>query len=196
MSEEDLTAKSVDAPSAAGADEGVAVVPVRRRRAHQDDDGQSSRKRLLIILPLVMATAAIAFLVLSGMKDQATYSKHVDQLVSQKSRFLGRDVMADGTLVPGTLEKRDKPCEYKFTITNGGVQMPVRFPQCVVPDTFRDVPGMDVAVTVEGQIQADDSFVATKVLAKCPSKYEMKAKAQAGEKMPHAAMEPSTKPGY
>ena len=69
-------------------------------------------------------------------------------------------------------------------------QVPVRFPQCIVPDTFRDMPGQEVPVTVEGELLADNSFLATKVLAKCPSKYEMKDRAQKGEKMPHAAMEP------
>jgi cytochrome c-type biogenesis protein CcmE len=59
----------------------------------------------------------------------------------------------------------------------------------VVPDTFRDVPGMDVGVTVEGALQADNSFEATSVLAKCPSKYEMKDRANKGEQMPHAALE-------
>ena len=66
--------------------------------------------------------------------------------------------------------------------------MPVRFAQCVVPDTFRDVPGMDVGVTVEGTLLADNSFEATTVLAKCPSKYEMKERQGRGEQMPHAAL--------
>ena len=181
-----------DKSSATVADDGVEV-PVRRRRGRDEPapaDGQTRRRGLLIVLPLVMAAAAVSFLVLEGMKDQAFYSKGVDQLLAEKSKFLKRQVMADGNLVHGTLEKRDSPCEYRFTITKGGVAMPVRFPQCVVPDTFRDVPGMDVGVTVEGEIQGDNSFLATKVLAKCPSKYEMKEKAQNGEKMPHAATEP------
>ena len=95
--------------------------------------------------------------------------------------------------------KRDSPCEYRFTISKNGVDVPVRYAQCIVPDTFRDVAGMDVGVTVEGELLADNSFEATSVLAKCPSKYEMKEKAQKGEKMPHAAtepMEPSAKARY
>jgi len=63
--------------------------------------------------------------------------------------------------------------------------VPVRFAQCVVPDTFRDIAGMDVGVTVEGTLAADDSFEASSVLAKCPSKYEMKEKQKSGEMMPH-----------
>src|SRR5208282_2444325 len=106
-------------------------------------------------------------------------------------KFLGRPVRAEGNLVHGTLVKRDSPCEYRFTIAKNGAEMPVRFAQCIVPDTFRDMPGMDVGVTVEGELQADSSFEATKVLAKCPSKYEMKDRGAKGEAMPHAAVGPS-----
>jgi cytochrome c-type biogenesis protein CcmE len=84
--------------------------------------------------------------------------------------------------------KRDSPCEYRFTVEKKGVQMPVRYAQCVVPDTFRDVPNVEVGVTVEGKLQPDGSFEASSVLAKCPSKYDMKDKAARGEKMPHEAL--------
>ena len=47
---------------------------------------------------------------------------------------------------------------------------------------------MDLGVTVEGELQADESIEASQVLAKCPSKYEMKEKAASGEKAPHAAL--------
>jgi cytochrome c-type biogenesis protein CcmE len=134
---------------------------------------------------LAMVAAGIAALVLTGMQDNAIYSKPVDQLLAQKAKFAGRPVRAEGTLVHGSLVKREQPCEYRFSITSGGVELPVRFAQCVVPDTFRDVPDLDVGVTVEGELQTDDSFEATNVLAKCPSKYEMKQRKDHGEQMPH-----------
>jgi cytochrome c-type biogenesis protein CcmE len=167
------------------------ALEVPRRRRGPEPDGQGKRGLLLTIL-LVMVGAGVASFVLMGMKDQAIYSKSVDELVANKSRFAGRQVMAEGNLVHGSLTKRDQPCEYRFTIEAKGTEVPVRFPQCVVPDTFRDVPGMDVGVTVEGELLSDNTFLASKVLAKCPSKYEMKDRASKGEKMPHAAVEPST----
>jgi cytochrome c-type biogenesis protein CcmE len=145
-------------------DEGQEV-PVRRRR-REEEAAQAGRRGLLILIPLVMIGAGIVFFVLEGMKDQAIYSKPVDELVANKARFAGRQVMAEGNLVHGTITKRESPCEYRFTIEKHGTQVPVRFPQCVVPDTFRDVPDMDVGVTVEGELLADNSFLATKVLAK------------------------------
>ncbi len=187
MSEND---KSEPATGATPPDGDGLEVPVRRRRRDEDEQ-QSSRRGLLVVIPLVMVGAAVVFFVLEGMKDQAIYSKPVDELVRNKARFAGRQVMAEGNLVHGTILKRDQPCEYRFTIESKGTEMPVRFPQCVVPDTFRDVPGMDLGVTVEGELLADNSFLATKVYSKCPSKYEMKDKAAKGEKMPHVTVEPS-----
>jgi cytochrome c-type biogenesis protein CcmE len=137
---------------------------------------------------LAMVAAAIAALVLTGMQDNAIYSKPVDQLLAQKAKFAGRPVRAEGNLIHGSLMKREQPCEYRFSIAKNGVELPVRFAQCVVPDTFRDVPDLDVGVTVEGELQSDDTFEATSVLAKCPSKYEMKQRKDHGEQMPHGPL--------
>jgi cytochrome c-type biogenesis protein CcmE len=141
---------------------------------------------------LAMGAGAIAALVLTGMQDKAIYSKPVDELLSQRAKFVGRPVRAEGNLVHGSLTKRDQPCEYRFTIAKNAAEMPVRFAQCVVPDTFRDVPDIDVGVTVEGELATDGSFEATSVLAKCPSKYEMQQRKDHGEGMPHGplALEP------
>jgi cytochrome c-type biogenesis protein CcmE len=184
-------AEAEEAQGKAGAIDGEGEAPglvVPSRRSRRQGEAASGKRGLLIVIPLVTAAAAIAGLVLTGMKDNAIYSKPVDELIANRSKFAGRPVRADGTLVHGTLVKREQPCEYRFTIEKNGVRVPVRYAQCVVPDTFRDVPGMDVAVTVEGQLQPDDSFEATTVLAKCPSKYEMRDRAEKGEAMPHAAM--------
>ncbi len=179
-------------------EDGVAI-PRRRRERDADDDGdaQSTRRRMLLVVPLVAAAAGIVAVVLTGMKDNAIYSKPVDQLVAQKTRFQGRAVRAEGNLVHGSLVKRDTPCEYRFTISKNGTDVPVRYAQCVVPDTFRDVPGMDVGVTVEGQLLADNSFEATSVLAKCPEQVrDERARRGEGEQMPHASLDSNGAPSY
>jgi cytochrome c-type biogenesis protein CcmE len=176
-----------DAPSSSEPSETDARLPRRRRSS----DEEPERKRWVgaaIAVGIAMAAATIATLVLTGMQDRAIYSKPVDELLANRAKFLGRPVRADGNLVHGSLAKRDQPCEYRFTIEKNGSTLPVRFAQCVVPDTFRDVPEMDVAVTVEGELQRDDSFEATNVLAKCPSKYEMQQKKDRGEQMPHGPL--------
>jgi len=171
-------------PEATPSEPAALEVPARRRSDGADDD--DSRKRLLLLVPLVMAAAAIVAVVLVGMQDKGMYSKPVDTLVAEKAKFVNKPVRAEGSLVHGSLVKRDSPCEYRFTIEKNGSEIPVTYSGCVVPDTFRDVPGVDVGVTVEGQLRPSGQFEATQVLAKCPSKYEMKEKAANGEKMPHA----------
>ena len=185
----DVKTETADEP--APTSERAVEVPVRPRAARaEEEEDEGGRKRLMLVIPLLMAAAAIVALVLVGMQDKGIYSKPVDELVAQKAKFVGKSVRAEGNLVHGSLVKRDDPCEYRFRMEKNGVEMPVRFAKCIVPDTFRDVAGMDVAVTVEGELRSDDSLEASQVLAKCPSKYEMKQKAANGEKAPHASLTP------
>jgi cytochrome c-type biogenesis protein CcmE len=139
--------------------------------------------RLLVVL-LVMGCGIVA-LVMTSFNDAAVYSKNVDQVLAEGRALGGRQLRVEGNLVHGSLTRRDQPCEYRFTIKGKEVELPVRYAKCIVPDTFRDVPGMDVGVTVEGKLASAGHFEATTVLAKCPSKYEMKKKQALGEEMPH-----------
>ena len=72
------------------------------------------------------------------------------------------------------------------------VVMTVLYPQCVVPDTFRDVPGVKVEVTAEGKLLPDGSFRAHQIMAKCPSKYDMRGKPGQVQAMPRTL---ATQPG-
>ncbi|MFO0734386.1 MAG: cytochrome c maturation protein CcmE [Labilithrix sp.] len=180
-----------EAEESAPTSERAVEVPVRRRRGEDEEEEGAARKRLLLVIPLVTAAAAIVGLVLLGMQDKGIYSKPVDELVASKGKYQGKAVRAEGNLVHGSLVKKESPCEYRFRIEKNGTDMPVRYVGCVVPDTFQDVPGIELGVTVEGSLRADGNFEATQVLAKCPSKYDMKEKAKQGEKAPHIAVTPS-----
>jgi cytochrome c-type biogenesis protein CcmE len=125
----------------------------------------------LLATLLVMAGALVALFVV-GFKEAAIYATPVDQLLASRAQLTGKKVRVEGELVPGTLEKRDQPCEYRFRVHGPKSEMLVRYPQCVVPDTFRDVPGGGVQVTVEGALGTSGDFEATLVMAKCTSKYD------------------------
>jgi cytochrome c-type biogenesis protein CcmE len=138
----------------------------------------------LLIVLLVMAGGIVA-LVMNSFNNAAVYAKEVDQVKAEAAQLGGRRLRVTGNLVHGSLQRRDQPCEYRFTIKGKDAELPVRFPKCVVPDTFKDVPDMDVGVTVEGKLASNGAFDATEIAAKCPSKYEMKERRDHGEKMPH-----------
>ncbi len=133
---------------------------------------ETGKRNIILLGVLVLIAAAVGALVMFSFKDAAVYAKSVDQLMAAKDKLVGRRVRVEGLLVHGSLLKRDNPCEYRFKMQKNGATLEVRYPQCVVPDTFRDRPETDVGVTAEGELAKDGSFEASQIMAKCPSKYE------------------------
>lgn len=142
-------------------------------------NGSFDKKGLMIVGALILGATGIAALVLTNFKDATVYAKGVDQLLAEKGRWVGRSVRVEGVLVKGTMKFQEKPCEYQFDATKGGQTIHIRYPSCIKPDTLRDdMP--EVGVTAEGKLLDNGEFQANNVLAKCPSKYEMKD----GKKVP------------
>src|SRR5437879_3517284 len=94
----------------------------------------------LLVALLVMVGAVVA-LFLVVIQPAAVYATSVDKLIATRSASIDRKVRLEGELVPGTLVHRDQPCEYRFKVRGESAELPVRYAQCVIPDTFRDVPG-------------------------------------------------------
>jgi cytochrome c-type biogenesis protein CcmE len=135
----------------------------------------------------VLLGGAIALLMFgSQASDALVYSKLVNEVLTKPDDFRGRELRVEGDLKQGSIRFSESPCEYRFVLGKAGKEMPVRFPQCIVPDTFKD--GVGLQVSVQGRLTNEGYFLANKVIAKCPSKYEMQERQQKGEKMPHAAM--------
>jgi len=150
-----------------------------------------STKSLGLLVGLLVAGSAILALVFTNFKDAAIYSMGVDALLKDHDKYKSRNVRVEGMLVKGTLMRREQPCEYRFKIQKEAAVLPVRYAACVVPDTFRDMPGMDVSVTAEGKLDEGGHFEASHIMAKCPSKYEMQERAKKGEQAPHAGTVPA-----
>jgi cytochrome c-type biogenesis protein CcmE len=179
---DDELKRAVEESEADQADRPVVIAepaPVAARRP---------RKELGLLLGLLVVAGAILALVMTSFDGAAIYSKTVDQALAEKDSLAGRNVNLQGVLVKGSIAKRETPCEYRFRLQKNGKQLEVHYPQCVVPDTFRDVPDTDVEVTAMGKLTNEGHFQASQIMAKCPSKYDMKQKAASGEKAPHAMM--------
>lgn len=166
-----------------------AVDAVDPPAAHPEPAPPTKRKKgnLGLLVGLLVMGGGILALVFTSFKGSAVYSIGVDDLLRDKVKYGTRSVRVDGILVKGSLVRRDQPCEYRFNIEKKGVVLPVHYAQCIVPDTFRDMPGMDVSVTAEGKLTDEGHLQASNILAKCPSKYEMKELQKDGAKAPHAA---------
>jgi cytochrome c-type biogenesis protein CcmE len=152
------------------------------------------RRNLGLLLALLVMGGTTLALVMTSFEGAAVYSKGVDELVIEREKLADRTVRVEGLLVKGSLVRRDQPCEYRFRMTKNGKELSVHYPQCVVPDTFRDVPNIDVTVTAEGKLDEAGHLEAHNIFAKCPSKYEMQQSAAKGEKAPHGAIAPAGAP--
>ncbi len=141
-------------------------------RARGEARTPRAKKNVGLLLTLLAMVGAVVALFLGVFQPAAVYATPVDKLVSQRQAFVGRKVRVEGELVPGTLVKRDTPCEYRFTVHKDAAQLPVRYAQCVIPDGFRDVPSGGVQVTIEGALGPSGDFEASLVMAKCSSKYD------------------------
>jgi cytochrome c-type biogenesis protein CcmE len=144
--------------------------------------GLSAGLKIGLIVALLGGTVAL-LLFGSSASDAFVYSKLVDEVMTKPKEFAGRELRVEGQLKPGSIKFREDPCEWRFVIEKAGKEMPVEFPQCVVPDTFRD--GMGISVTVQGKLTGAGGFLANQVVPRCPSKYEMQQKKKNGEVMPH-----------
>lgn len=156
-----------------------ATLPARRRR-----DAPPRKRNVGLLIGLVVVAMGVLALIPLTFKGSAVWATTVDKLVADQS-LQGRRVRVEGTLVKGTLVKRDRPCEFRFKLKTNESVVEIRYPQCVIPDTLQDRPEADVQVTAEGSMNADGMFEATNILAKCPSKYEEKN----GKKVPEGELE-------
>ena len=151
---------------------------------------KKQKRSLGLLAALLVMVAGILTLVFTSFEDAAVYAHPIEKVLAEKERFAGRNLRVQGTLVSGSLKRRDEPCEYRFSIEEKGKTLPVRYTQCIVPDTFQDMKGMKVPVTVEGQINPAGHFDATTIMAKCPSRHDMEKNAQAGIQAPHLGSVP------
>jgi cytochrome c-type biogenesis protein CcmE len=159
--------------------------PVEVRDA--DREARSGLSPLVKVgVVFTMLGGALALLWFSTTaQDAFVYSKLVDEVLRDPSGFKGRVVRVEGDLKQGSVKFKETPCEWRFVIGSKGQEMPVRFPQCIVPDTFKD--GLGLKVTVQGKLTGDGFFLADQVIPRCPSKYDMKQMQERGQKMPHPA---------
>ncbi len=129
----------------------------------------SNTAAIVKIGAVMLALGGVVTYLLVSNQDVFVYSHTVNEVMAAPADFANRTLRVEGDLVDGTVQFREDPCEYRFTIAREERQMRVDFPQCIVPDTFRE--GMGISVVVEGRLAEDGSFHASQVIPRCPSRY-------------------------
>lgn len=152
----------------------------------ENAERSSRRKSWGLVVGLMLLSGGILTLVLSA-GESARFDVPVERYMAEQERYAGKTARVEGTLVRGSLVKRDDPCEFRFTIGSKGKELPVRYAQCIVPDNFRDAADIDVSAIVTGALTPAGYFEASHIQPQCPSKYEEAQRN--GAVMPHAAVQ-------
>jgi len=120
--------------------------------------------------------AVVGYLVYSGVRDLGVYYFTVGELKAK--RVYNQGVRVGGKVLPGSIIWDMPNMKLNFELYDAGNKIKV-FYQGIVPDAFKE----DNEVLVEGEYSpassagiSEDVFVATTLLAKCPSKYKAKLK--------------------
>ena len=129
------------------------------------------RRLKFILIGLAIAATMAFMLVVATQKPDGGFAYYV---TVREFREHGQPVghfRVNGKVAPGSIDRRDNGTRVLFTIADadGGATLPVDFTG-IIPDTFVD----EADVVVEGRARPDGVFEATKLMAKCPSKYESK----------------------
>lgn len=124
--------------------------------------------RWLVIGGLILGILLIGFLVYSSMQGTQQYYLHLDELARMANHLDGKGVRVNARVAPGSIRKAPRTLSYDFVITDGIHQVTVHY-RGMVSDLFQD----NVEVVVEGRYDARRNHIeATRVLTKCPSKYQ------------------------
>lgn len=132
-----------------------------------------------IAFATVAAFGALVWVIASGSAGQGTfrYYQSVGDYLQGASPRDGRgSLRVHGFVVAGSIAKDLDAGHVDFAIEDSGSAgaLQVRLLGIDVPDLFRD----GAEVVVEGRVEGR-TFLAERVLAKCPSKYEVKTETQA-----------------
>ncbi|HMI31388.1 MAG TPA: cytochrome c maturation protein CcmE [Candidatus Limnocylindrales bacterium] len=124
--------------------------------------------RLTVISLVVIA--AVGYLILTGVKQTGMQYMTVTELAQLTSAPKEEGFRLDGVVAPGSVVYDQRVPKLQFKMTDGKENIAVVY-DGLKPDAFAD--GREVVV--EGSYKhADRALYASKLVTKCPSKYEAK----------------------
>ena len=120
-------------------------------------------------LLVVAIIGTLAWLAAGGIKDTGTYYKEISELQAMGDKAHDKKLRVGGDVVPGSIARDGK--EVHFVIHQGPMKLNVVYNGIEpLPDTFKD----GAQALADGKLRSDGVFQASKIQAKCASKYEAK----------------------
>jgi cytochrome c-type biogenesis protein CcmE len=119
---------------------------------------------------VVAILGTLGWLAAGGINETKTYYKEIREVKAMGAAAVEKSKLRVGGDVEKNSIVRDGK-EVRFTLTQNELKLPVVYVGTEpLPDTFRD----DSQALADGKMRADGVLVATRIQAKCASKYEGK----------------------
>lgn len=127
----------------------------------------SARTKFSIGAAIIIVT--LVWLGWVGASQSKTYYHTITELQSLQGPALQQRMRVSGDVADGSIKRM--PGRIDFVLTEEGKTLPVSYVgDAPLPDTFKD----GAQALVDGKLGNDGVFQASKVQAKCASKYEAK----------------------
>jgi cytochrome c-type biogenesis protein CcmE len=124
-----------------------------------------------IVGTVVVVVGAVGALLWSSMKEEVQFWKYADEVAAQPNAFAGKHLNVGGFVK--SISHDSTTLDYDFVIETRPPRQVASVKahyHGVVPDTFK--VGGEVVAT--GKLDGSGTLATEVVMAKCPSKYEMK----------------------
>jgi len=124
---------------------------------------------------IVVVVGTLIWLAAGGISETKTYYKTVDEVRQMGDSVLGRRLRVGGDVEAGSIKRVG--AQVSFTLHQNEVRLDVVYAGTdPLPDTFRD----GAQALADGRMGDDGVFQASKIQAKCASKYEAKPGSSVG----------------
>ena len=118
---------------------------------------------------IVAIIGTLSWLAVGGYGDSKTYYKTISEVTAMGPTAQGQRLRVGGDVEPGSIVREGK--QVRFTIKQDARVLKVVYTGIdPLPDTFRD----GSQALADGRLGSDGVFQASKIQAKCASKYEAK----------------------
>lgn len=148
----------------------------------------SQKSPIKIIVATAVILATVAYLALTGVRDNKSYYVTIGELQGMGNKAYVRHLRVAGNVAPGSIHRVGTFVDFELLEQNRTLQVSYKGVE-PPPDTFKD----DAQALAVGTYGHDGVFHATQLQAKCASKYAPAAPTAATTATNTAAALPSAK---
>jgi cytochrome c-type biogenesis protein CcmE len=119
---------------------------------------------------IVVVVGTLVWIATAGMNENKTYYKTISEMAAMKDEAYGKRLRVGGDVEPGSIQRVGNAVQFTL-VQDANTHLKVAYNGSdPLPDTFKD----GAQALADGKLDKSGVFHASKIQAKCASKYESK----------------------